>query len=113
MEHLAQRISDVDKTVRSELHGTLTVVLPLLPSAMLGPFVPLLMAQISSALTHMLLEIRTDALQYLDLFTRHSPAVIVAGHLEVILHHFCDVLSQVRCISSVWCEAVCLACRFH
>lgn len=100
IEALAARISDADAAVRSELHTLLQAVLPLLPSTMLGPFVPLLMAQISSAMTHMLLEIRTDALQYLDLFTQHSPAVIIAGHLDIILHHFCDVLSQVCCTST-------------
>ena len=51
---LAECIGDADKTVRAALKDLLSsVVLPQLKGPMLGPFLPLVMAHLFSALTSM------------------------------------------------------------
>lgn len=54
METLAERVSDTEKEVRTGLMALLgEVVLPGLGPAALAPFLPLLMAHVSSAMTHL------------------------------------------------------------
>ena len=78
---VALLIADNDKAVRAALHEMCShVILPLLGPEALAPFLPLLMAHISGALTHLVLDVRNDALQLLELLVAHSPALVVAGH---------------------------------
>ena len=54
MERLAERISDAEADVRSGLLALLRdVVLPALGPAALAPFLPLLVAHVSAAMTHL------------------------------------------------------------
>lgn len=54
VERLVERVSDTDAEVRSALKDLLRdVVLPQLGAAALAPFTPLIMAHITSAMTHL------------------------------------------------------------
>jgi hypothetical protein len=54
MERLAERVSDAESEVRAGLLGLLRdVVLPGLGPSALAPFLPLLMAHVTAAMTHL------------------------------------------------------------
>ena len=54
MEAVAERITDGDKGVRAALREALAdAVLPAIGAEALAPFVPLLMAHVGSAMTHL------------------------------------------------------------
>ncbi|EFJ52309.1 hypothetical protein VOLCADRAFT_86599 [Volvox carteri f. nagariensis] len=94
MGTLAERIVDGDSSVRSALrellHGS---VLPLLGQDALRPFMPVVMAHICGAMTHLSLDIRNDALLFLDVMMDHVPQLVVKGFLPPCLAHFCDIFS--------------------
>jgi len=90
-------LGDPEAAVRAALLDlAANTILPGLSAAALAPFLPLLMAHVSGALTHIVLAVRTDALRFLELLTQRAPALVVAGHCDAVLRHFCDALSQVR-----------------
>lgn len=54
VEALAEHVADADTSVRAALRDLLkSVVLPGLGAAALAPFLPLIMAHITSAMTHL------------------------------------------------------------
>ena len=54
VEALAEHVADADASVRTSLRDLLkSVVLPGLGPAALAPFLPLIMAHITSAMTHL------------------------------------------------------------
>jgi pre-rRNA-processing protein IPI1 len=96
IEKLAERISDAEAPVRSATRALLRdKVLPGLDATALAPFLPLLMAHICSAMTHLATSIRLDALGFLEALMEHVPQQVVAHHLVPSLEHYCDLLSQV------------------
>ncbi|GAB4823624.1 hypothetical protein N2152v2_010670 [Parachlorella kessleri] len=95
METLSERITDGDKSVRSALREALAApVLPTLGPAALGPFVPLLMAHVCSAMTHLAEPVRADALGFLELLTDWRPDLVATAFLAPALSHFGDLLSK-------------------
>jgi pre-rRNA-processing protein IPI1 len=77
---LAPRCSDGDKAVRGALQSLLrAAVLPGLGAGQVAPFMPLLMAHVGSALTHLEPAVRTDALALLDALMDTVPALLVGG----------------------------------
>jgi pre-rRNA-processing protein IPI1 len=59
MEKLAERVSDSDSGVRASLRDLLgQTLLPGLVGSALAPFIPLLMAHVGSAMTHIAPDIR-------------------------------------------------------
>ena len=83
MEKLAERIGDADKEVREALLALLgDGVLPALGPAALAPFLPLLMAHISAAMTHLNDTIRWGAGVHAMVL-----AVKITGLLYVAFRH--------------------------
>lgn len=96
-EALVERITDGDQAVRKELKNLLQdKLLPIVTPLMLGPFVPLIMAHVCSAMTHCTTAIRMDALGYLEVLMQHAPQLVTAQFLAPSLLHFCDLLSQMH-----------------
>ncbi|KAL4853850.1 Testis-expressed protein 10 [Chlorella vulgaris] len=95
VEAAAARISDSDAAVRAAarelLEGTL---LPALGGHALAPFLPLFMAHVCAAMTHLADQIRADALGFLELLMGARPDLVAAGFLAPVLHHFSDQLSR-------------------
>ncbi|KAG2448880.1 hypothetical protein HYH02_006229 [Chlamydomonas schloesseri] len=91
---LAERIVDGDPGVRSELRRLLgESVLPVLGADALRPFMPMVMAHVCGAMTHLSLDVRQDALLFLDILMDHVPRLVVDGYLAPCLAHFCDLFS--------------------
>eukprot|EP00198_Chlamydomonas_reinhardtii_P001186 XP_001690521.1 predicted protein [Chlamydomonas reinhardtii] len=91
---LAERIVDGDPGVRSELRRLLNeAVLPVLGADTLRPFMPMFMAHVCGAMTHLSLDVRQDALLFLDILMDHVPRLVVDGYLAPCLAHFCDLFS--------------------
>jgi pre-rRNA-processing protein IPI1 len=64
---IAERVSDGDAPVRSALRHLLREhVLPRLDPGHVRPFMPVMMAHLSSAMTNLNMEVRLDALNFLD-----------------------------------------------
>ncbi|DBA90449.1 TPA: hypothetical protein ACH3X1_003716 [Trebouxia sp. C0004] len=104
---LAECIGDVDKGVRTALKELLAnVVLPQLRGPLLGPFLPLVMAHLFSALTSMAEAVRTGALDFLELFMDAAPKQVMQNHLEGALQHFVELLSPTRRSNSVSAHSV-------
>ncbi|KAL0042692.1 hypothetical protein WJX79_007939 [Trebouxia sp. C0005] len=104
---LAECIGDIDKGVRAALKELLAnVVLPQLKGPLLGPFLPLVMAHLFSALTSMTEAVRTGALDFLELFMDAAPKQVMQNHLEGALQHFVELLSPTRRSSSVSAHSV-------
>ncbi|KAL4439859.1 hypothetical protein ABPG75_002860 [Micractinium tetrahymenae] len=95
METAAERITDGDKAVRAALRELLSgTLLPALGPAALAPFVPLMMAHVCAAMTHLAEPIRADALGFLELLMGARPDLVAAGFLAPVLQHFSDLLSK-------------------
>ncbi|GFR40155.1 hypothetical protein Agub_g711, partial [Astrephomene gubernaculifera] len=91
---LAERVVDGDSAVRAALRSLLhESVLPLLGPDALRPFMPVVMAHVCGAMTHLSLDVRNDALLFLDVMMDHAPRLVVDGFLPPCLAHFCDLFS--------------------
>eukprot|EP00892_Ulva_mutabilis_P007581 jgi/Ulvmu1/5195/UM021_0212.1 len=60
----------------------------------ISPFLPLVMAHIRSASSHLNLALRLDALTLLRILIAHSPQAVVQGHTASLMQLFVDALSQ-------------------
>ncbi|KAK9808862.1 hypothetical protein WJX72_005380 [[Myrmecia] bisecta] len=95
LEKLAERITDVDKAVREALRGLLAgAVLPLLAGGAIVPFLPLLVAHVSSAMTHLANDVRADALGFLEVLMMAAPQQLSSTFLTPALQHYADLLSS-------------------
>lgn len=96
-EALADRVTDGESPVRKELKTLLQdKLLPLLSPLALGPFVPLLMAHVCSAMTHLTASIRMDALAFLQMLVAAAPRRVAGQFLAPALLHFCDLLGSMH-----------------
>lgn len=71
-----------------------TVVFPGLGGAALTPFVPLFMAHICSAMTHLSSLVRADALGFLGVLVDYRSDLVAASYLTPVLQHYLDLLSR-------------------
>ncbi|KAG2501063.1 hypothetical protein HYH03_000882 [Edaphochlamys debaryana] len=91
---LAERVVDGEPGVRSQLRSLLGgSVLPLLGPDALRPFMPVLMSHVCGAMTHLSLDVRNDALLFLDCLMDHAPRLVLDGFLAPCLAHFCDLFA--------------------
>jgi len=94
IEKLSPRITDSDRSVRQTFLLLLrSSILPGLPQVMMGPLVPGLMAHVSSAMTHLVLDIRTSACSFLDLLVHHYPALVLPFSSQIV-QHYTDLLGK-------------------
>ncbi|GLI64097.1 hypothetical protein VaNZ11_007270 [Volvox africanus] len=104
---LAERIVDGDSSVRSTLRDLLNnSVLPVLGSDVLRPFMPVLMAHVCGAMTHLSLDVRNDALLFLDVMMDHVPQLVLDGFLAPCLAHFCDLFSAAHRSRSIRAQSL-------
>ncbi|KAG0590671.1 hypothetical protein KC19_1G118100 [Ceratodon purpureus] len=95
VEKLSPRITDYDKAVRQTLLLLLrTTILPGLPQGMMAPLVPGLMAHVSSAMTHLVMDVRASACSFLDLLVQHYPDLVVSSFSGQIVQHYVDLLGK-------------------
>ena len=91
----AECIGDSDSRVRTALRDALSsAIFPALGAPALGPFVPLLMAHVGAALTHLADAIRADALAFLELLTQWRPDLVASMGLAQGLQHYAALLSR-------------------
>lgn len=91
VEGSARLIVDNEPPVRRALLRFYSSVLPDLPAQDLAPFVPLLVIFTCSAMTHILGDIRADAVKFLDLLSEIAPES-VAQHAPQILPNLFTLL---------------------
>jgi pre-rRNA-processing protein IPI1 len=108
LEALATRVADGEQPVRTALLSLLrTAALPALGPAALAPFVPLFMAHLSAALTHLSADVRLDALAVLEALTEAAPQ-LMAGDEQLCcsLGHYSGLLSRTNRGKSVKSQAL-------
>nr|XP_024366973.1 testis-expressed protein 10-like isoform X2 [Physcomitrium patens] len=95
VEKLSPRITDYDKAVRQTFLMLLkTTILPGLLQGMMAPLVPGLMAHVSSAMTHLIVDVRASACSFLDLLVQHYPDLVVLSFSGQIMQHYVDLLGK-------------------
>jgi hypothetical protein len=110
LEALAPRLSDGEASVRTTLLTTLRcAVLPALGPASLSPFMPLLLAHVSAALTNLSADVRFDALAVLEAVTEAAPQ-LMAAQLGVGLAHYTGLLSRANRGKSIKSQALSGGC---
>lgn len=68
------------------------------PQDMMFPFIPLIMAHVRSACSHLNTSLRLDALKFLRVLISHCPSAVMQRHASSLLQLFADILSRV-CLS--------------
>ncbi|GBF93242.1 hypothetical protein Rsub_05974 [Raphidocelis subcapitata] len=110
LERAAARLSDGDGGVRDALLAMLRgAALPALGPAVLAPFLPMLMAHLEAAMTHLEGAVRLDALRALEALSEASPASFAppaSGLLAPVLCHFATLLSPAHRGRSVKAQAL-------
>eukprot|EP00775_Hariotina_reticulata_P010124 gene10124-10282_t len=96
LEALATRVSDGEQQVRTALVPLLrTAALPAVGPTALQPFLPMFLAHLSAALTHLSADVRLDALAVLEALTEAAPALLAAdANLLAVLKHYTGLLSR-------------------
>lgn len=66
---------------------------------MMAPLVPGLMAHVSSAMTHLVIDVRASACSFLDLLVQHYPYLVVpsfSGQVEFLtVYAQCSLVTRV------------------
>jgi pre-rRNA-processing protein IPI1 len=109
LEKLAARLSDGDQGVRDALLLLLRLsVFPALGAATLAPFIPMLMAHLEAAMTHLEAPVRLDALGVLEALAAAAPAAFAPGMplLAPCLCHYSTLLSRTHRGRSVKAQAL-------
>jgi len=108
LEALTPRLSDGEPSVRTALLTTLRgAVLPALGPSALNPFMPLLMAHVSAALTNLSADVRFDALAVLGAVTEAAPELMATQQqLSAALAHYTGLLSRANRGKSVKSQAL-------
>ena len=73
--------------VRKALQNFLGEFIPMLHARDIHPFLPLLIVYTCSAMTHILDDIREDALKFMDLWVAAGGQVVVNGFWDKVLCH--------------------------
>lgn len=108
LDSLAPRLSDGEASVRTALLTTLrSAVLPALGPSALSPFMPLVMAHVSAALTNLSADVRYDALSVLEVVTESAPQLMgQQQQLGAALAHYGGLLSRANRGKSVKSQAL-------
>ena len=94
---IALRVADGDAATRAAARDLWTQrVSGSVSEAQLAPFLPLLMAHVCSAATHIQTDVRLDSFRFLSALVADCPRAVAAGHGGSVLQLFAASLSQVR-----------------
>ncbi|XP_028282103.1 testis-expressed protein 10 homolog [Parambassis ranga] len=99
-QHLSRLLSEVaavftdkDRNVRVAATRVLRFIAQSVPAERVAPFFPLLSAHLSCAMTHIEAGIQEDAMNVLDVFLEHYPALL-AARPAVLLTNFLELISH-------------------
>ncbi|XP_029957967.1 testis-expressed protein 10 homolog [Salarias fasciatus] len=99
-QHLSRMLSEVaavftdkDGNVRTAATRVLRFLAQSVPAERVAPFFPLLSAHLSCAMTHIEAGIQEDAMNVLDVFLEHYPALL-AARPAVLLTNFLELISH-------------------
>lgn len=90
--------TDQEPIVRRSLHSLLKHLFGSVSSDQLQPFIPLYVAHLSCAFTHITDEIQMDAMKAFQLLLEHHPRLLVV-HAPKLLSHLVQLLSRHRSFS--------------
>ncbi|KAG0255882.1 hypothetical protein BG011_004875 [Mortierella polycephala] len=85
---------DDSSVVRKALQTFLAEFIPMLHSRDVHPFLPLLIVYTCSAMTHILEDIREDALKFMDLWVAAGGQIVVNGFWDKIIPNYLSLLTS-------------------
>ncbi|KAF9083115.1 hypothetical protein BGX23_011775 [Mortierella sp. AD031] len=85
---------DDSSVVRKALQNFLGEFIPMLHARDIHPFLPLLIVYTCSAMTHILDDIREDALKFMDLWVAAGGQVVVNGFWDKIIPNYVSLLTS-------------------
>lgn len=86
-------MTDSEPSVRQSLLLLLCFIFPVIPQERMAPFVSLVVAHLSCAMTHIYDDIQHDSLGFLELCLRHFPALMVTSSSQLI-QNFVGMISH-------------------
>uniref|UniRef100_A0A3Q4H501 Testis expressed 10 n=1 Tax=Neolamprologus brichardi TaxID=32507 RepID=A0A3Q4H501_NEOBR len=93
LSEVAAVLTDKDHNVRVAAARVLRYIAQCVPAERVAPFFPLLSAHLSCAMTHIETGIQEDAINVLDVFLEHYPALL-AARPAVLLTNFLEMISH-------------------
>uniref|UniRef100_A0A669BV42 Testis expressed 10 n=1 Tax=Oreochromis niloticus TaxID=8128 RepID=A0A669BV42_ORENI len=93
LSEVAAVLTDKDHNVRVAAARVLRYIAQCVPAERVAPFFPLLSAHLSCAMTHIEKGIQEDAINVLDVFLEHYPALL-AARPAVLLTNFLEMISH-------------------
>ncbi|KAF9583273.1 hypothetical protein BGW38_009857 [Lunasporangiospora selenospora] len=94
MNAVVRLLIDDSSSVRKALQNFLGEFIPLLHPRDIHPFLPLLIVYNCSAMTHILEDIREDALKFMDLWVACGGQVVVNGFWDKIIPNYLSLLTS-------------------
>jgi hypothetical protein len=71
-------------------------ILPAISEKEMAPFLPLMMAHVRCAGTHLMADVRLDGLRFLEALVHGCPKIVATQYKGAVLQLFAAALSQVR-----------------
>lgn len=91
----AERLSDAHPPCRAAVRDLFQrALLPAMGRGAIQPFLPILMAHIRAAMTHLSEDVRSDAVGVLGAVMMFRPDLVARGYLKDVLQHFSDALGR-------------------
>ncbi|OCT74357.1 testis expressed 10 S homeolog isoform X2 [Xenopus laevis] len=85
--------TDKDSAVRKAAVFLLQYLVPKITPDKIAPFFPLVSAHLSSAMTHIIMDIQKDSLQILDIFLEEYPELLI-DRSNMLLNNFLELISH-------------------
>ncbi|XP_053322071.1 testis-expressed protein 10 isoform X2 [Spea bombifrons] len=90
---VAAVFTDKEPTVRIAAVSLLKCLAPLIPQEKVAPFFPLVSAHLSSAMTHIIVDIQEDSLKILDILLEQYPDLLI-DRSSMLLNNFLELISH-------------------
>ncbi|ORZ13381.1 hypothetical protein BCR41DRAFT_94567 [Lobosporangium transversale] len=91
---IVRLLIDDSSIVRKTLQNFLSEFIPMLHPRDVHPFLPLLVVYTCSAMTHILEDIREDALKFMDLWVAAGGQIVVDGFWDKIIPNYVSLLTS-------------------
>ncbi|EDO38143.1 predicted protein, partial [Nematostella vectensis] len=84
VEKIAEKVTDTEASVRHSLLLLLRHILPLIPPERIAPFLPLVSAHLSCAMTHIIEDIQLESLGILGLLLEYFPNQMILSSSQLL-----------------------------
>ncbi|KAJ7553074.1 hypothetical protein O6H91_06G083700 [Diphasiastrum complanatum] len=95
IRNLSARMTDTDIGVRKALLLLFrSTIFPALPQEVMGLLLPIIMAHLSSAMTHLAMDVRLTAVHFLNILLQHYPMLLISSFKIQVLQYYLNYLGK-------------------